>query len=147
MLALLTSALFAFSIDARPSPNMSVEQVVNVQLEALQRNPQLADDAGIRLAFRFASPGNKAQTGPVDRFIPMVKAPTYAPLLGFETSSVTVMNQDPSAAHLVVEVRRGEAVAMYMWVLSKQDNGCWMTDAVVPVEPEDGEDAPEILQT
>ncbi|MEM1023014.1 MAG: DUF4864 domain-containing protein [Myxococcota bacterium] len=146
MLHLLTSALFAFSADAQPSPELGVEAVVRVQLEALKLNPQLDDDAGIRLAFRFASPSNRAQTGPIERFIPMVKAPAYAPLLGFDSSSVVVMNAKPSGAHVVVEVRRGSKTQMYMWVLSLQENGCWMTDAVVPVEPE-GEEAPELLQT
>ena len=137
MLGTVTALLLSFSPDATPSPELSVKAVVELQLEGLRRNPTLPNDAGIRLAFRFASPANKAQTGPVERFIPMVKSPTYAPLLGFDDASVAVISDAPEGAHLVVEVRRGDTANMYMWVLSRQSNGAWMTDAVVPIEPDE----------
>ena len=33
------------------------------------------------LTWNFASPANKQVTGPIERFIPMVKTPAYEPML------------------------------------------------------------------
>lgn len=52
-----------------PSPDLSPDQVVRIQLDAMARNDEPAPDSGIATAFKFASPENQAQTGPLDRFI------------------------------------------------------------------------------
>jgi len=125
--------------DTSPAPELSPVEVVKIQLDALRSNPVSRDDAGIRVAFRFASPENRAQTGPVDRFIRMVKGPAYAPLLGFSTSEAKVLSRDAERTEIavVVEGHRG-SVAGFVWVLGQQRggeyDGCWMTDAVIRVD-------------
>ena len=52
--------------DLVPDPALTPEQVVRIQLEALRNND--AGDRGIAVAFRFASPGNRQNTGPLPRF-------------------------------------------------------------------------------
>ena len=61
-------------LPAKPEPCWGPEAVVQAQLAALQEG-----DAG--RIFRFASPGNRRATGPVERFAQMLQAPLYRPLL------------------------------------------------------------------
>jgi hypothetical protein len=140
MLSLLVCAWSAVDLNQLPSPDLSAAEVVRVQLQALQANPSTQEDAGIRLAFRFASPANRSVTGPVQRFIPMVKSQAYAPLLGHERASVRPMDAGPNRARFIVEVQRGTTLHAFLWEVSKQEEnpveGCWMTDAVTPVEVE-----------
>jgi hypothetical protein len=53
--------------DLTPRPELSPEQVVQYQAEALQHNDEPKTDAGIERAFRFASPSNKQMTGPLEK--------------------------------------------------------------------------------
>ena len=54
-----------------PRPELSPEEVIRIQLEALRHNDE--QDRGIEVAFRFASPANRASTGPLPRFIRMIE--------------------------------------------------------------------------
>ena len=58
-----------------PDPSLSPEEVVRIQLSALCNRRELN---GIVECFRFASPKNRAATGPIERFASMVTSPPYA---------------------------------------------------------------------
>ena len=49
----------------RPSAEHAPQEVVRIQMEALRYNDE--KNRGIEIAFRFASPSNKADTGPLPR--------------------------------------------------------------------------------
>jgi len=128
-----------------PDPKLSPEQVMHVVLDALKANN--ADDDGIRTTFRFASPANREMTGPVERFIPMVKNPAYRVLVNHKSAKVGRVEQkgDRAAAFVLVVDANGHA-AYFVWQLSRQKEGelkdCWLTDGVAPVEsPADDDDA------
>ncbi len=119
-----------------PSPNLSPDQVVKLQLEGLQNNDLTADNLGIRICFNFASPGNKVITGPIDNFIKLVKTHAYKPLIGFERAEFSqVVVKGRSAQQAVRVIHTNGESALYAFVLSKQDEApyqdCWMTDAVI----------------
>ena len=67
--------------DAGPLPQPAVDlqpgDVVRIVIEALGRNDRPWPNAGIETTFNFASPANKVNTGPLERFIRMVKGPPY----------------------------------------------------------------------
>lgn len=125
--------------DPDPSPDLAPEEVVRIQVEALQTNDEPEDDAGIATAFRFASPENQAATGPLDRFTEMVKGPVYRDMLGFERATYSEMRVqgDEAAQRVVLEHADGRRAA-YVFGLSRQRggecDGCWMTDAVIRQE-------------
>ena len=124
-----------------PSPKLSPAEVVSAQLAALKNNDD--DDTGIRITLRFASPGNQAQTGPVDRFIAMVKSPAYRPMINHESGHREPIEVDGSVAKQVVTLVSSSGRRIrYLFVLSKQEQppckGCWMTDAVMPLDPKSG---------
>jgi len=128
-----------------PDPALAPEQVIRAVLDALKHNDE--HDDGIRTTFKFASPANQAVTGPVERFIPMVKNPAYRALINHRSAKVgRVERKDDRAAAYVLVVDANGHAAYFVWQLSRQKEGelkdCWLTDGVAPVEsPADDDDA------
>jgi hypothetical protein len=118
----------------RPNPDLSPEEVVKIQVEALQNNDEL--DKGIEITFRFASPANKQATGPLNRFVRLVKNPSYRPMLNHRAAVYGPMKITGDTATQRVTITGADGSAsVYIFELSKQDlpdcQGCWMTDTVV----------------
>lgn len=125
-------------LDAEPDPRFAPAEVVRIQLEALRTNAELPDNGGIRLAFRFASPGNQASTGPVERFISLVHQPPYAPMLNHREARLDerVQEGDRVAQRVTLTTLDFRTVS-YVFVLrhaalEQCAGGCWVTDAVHP---------------
>ncbi|MEQ8807830.1 MAG: hypothetical protein RIE59_02080, partial [Imperialibacter sp.] len=55
-----------------PHPALSPQEVVHINFLALQKNDSPELDHGIEIAWNFASPSNKENTGPIERFNIMV---------------------------------------------------------------------------
>ncbi|MEP0546721.1 MAG: DUF4864 domain-containing protein [Rhodothermales bacterium] len=139
LLPVLAFALLAVPAAAQPvpSPDLTPEEVVRLQVEALQHNDEPRPDAGIETAFRFASPSNRRATGPLARFAAMVKGPVYGDMLGFESAEYGEMRVEGDlAAQRVTLVQSDGRRVRFVFGLSKQTAGrcagCWMTDTVVP---------------
>ncbi len=139
LLAAAVPALLAADLSVEPSPKLSPDQVVEIQLAALAENDAPNPDDGIRATFKFASPANRKITGPVERFVAMVKNPLYLPLLNHATSEVRKLETTATVAerHVIVTDAEGNR-ATFVWILSKQPDGpykdCWMTDSVQRLE-------------
>jgi hypothetical protein len=111
-----------------PDPRYAPDEIVRIQLEALQEN-------NIEVTFRFASPANKSQTGPLDRFEEMLSSPAYRPMLGSLTIEYYRLEMSQNYARQRVRlIGRGGEEVVYVFYLSKQSDGpyenCWMTDVV-----------------
>jgi hypothetical protein len=123
-----------------PSPDLLPQQVVAFQLKALQDND--IDDKGIELVFNFASPENKAFTGPLEHFKQMVKNATYEPLLNFrkyETNRIHIEGNEAQQIAIVTD-KKGKKAA-YLFSLARQQKGpfqdCWMVESVIRLAYED----------
>jgi hypothetical protein len=119
------------------SPEISPEQVVRLQLESLQHNDD--SNQGIATAFNFASPSNKKSTGPLTRFIKMVKMPPYSSMLNHRSVEFEPIKIEGDAAMQRVKLTGADGQSItYIFLLSKQTEApykdCWMTDGVM-VEP------------
>lgn len=135
----------------RPDPRLGPETVVRIVLDALKANGE-SGDSGIAVVFEFASPTNRAITGPLDRFVELVKSPVYRPLLGHRSARqgpVLVMG-DEAQQLVTIITKEGEEVE-FLFALSLQHQGryrdCWLTDGVLPHRSEGGlpADPPEVL--
>lgn len=120
-----------------PSPSLDPEEVVMYQMAVLRHSG--GGDAGIRQCYTFASPLNRAATGPLDRFAQMVRSPPYQVMLQAADVLVgrAIFQEDQGtewAAVLVTLVDRRQRIRVFRFYLSKQREspyeGCWMTDAV-----------------
>jgi hypothetical protein len=144
----LISPLYSDSApgDLHPDPKLSPQEIVEFQLAALRANDVPAADAGIERTFRFASPANKAATGPLEHFTVMVHGSQYSSLINaMEGSVAKVVIRDSKAQVLARVVSAGGSEVYYVFLLSKQTEGeyinCWMTDGVLPLkEPGENED-------
>jgi hypothetical protein len=123
-----------------PGPELTPEEVVRAQLEALRRND--ASDRGIATCFRFASPQNKSQTGPLPRFAQMVRTPVYQPMLEYASADYEPLERAGRQARQIVNLHNdaGET-ASFLFLLQRQQEpevqDWWMTEGVIRVPPPD----------
>jgi hypothetical protein len=132
LVLLLPLATPAAAVDTsgqlEPDPRYTPDQVVKIQLEALQRND-------IETTFEFASPANKVQTGPLERFTQMINGPLYRPMIDSRTIEYLTIDIDENLAVQRVRLfaETGEEI-VYVFYLAKQEaspyEDCWMTEAV-----------------
>ena len=121
--------------NAYPEPKLKPNDVVRIQLLAMQQNDD--SDFGIEVTFRFASPANKKQTGPLKRFIGLVRNPSYRPLLNHINATFLELTVEEVFAvqDVIITTSNGERIG-YRFRLSLQKGtlypGCWMTDSVTP---------------
>jgi len=121
--------------NAYPEPKLKPNDVVRLQLLAMQQNDD--SDFGIEVTFRFASPANKKQTGPLKRFISLVRNPSYRPLLNHINATFLELTVEEVFAvqDVIITTYNGERIG-YRFRLSIQKGplypGCWMTDSVTP---------------
>ena len=120
----------------RPDPRLSPGQVIDVVLAALQHNDSPTKDHGIAITFEFASPANRDETGPLQRFAALVKNPSYRSMLNHrraERGELRVLG-DQARQRVTLVDASGDRVT-YLFMLSRQTDGpyrnCWMTDGVV----------------
>ena len=122
-----------------PDPTLSPAEVIRIQLEALRNNDE--QDRGIAVAFRFASPANRANTGPLARFIPMIKQGPYALMLDFRDAIYGPVETVADRARQRVTLTGTRETMTYWFYLSRQSEppyvDCWMTDSVI-IEPSPG---------
>ena len=123
--------------NAYPEPELKPNDVVRIQLLAMQQNDD--NDFGIKVTFRFASPSNKIQTGPLKRFIRLVRNPSYRPLLNHINATFLELNieEDFAVQDVIITTSNGKRIG-YRFRLSIQKGplypGCWMTDSVIPIK-------------
>lgn len=128
--------------ELRPRPAFPPERVVRIQIEALGDNDRPHPDAGIEITFRFASPDNRKVTGPLPRFIEMVRNPAYRPMLNHRGARYGKLKLDGNhASQTVILKSRDDGRVGYLFQLSRQTEapykGCWMTDSVMRFEVRD----------
>ena len=120
-----------------PNPGLSPGDVIRIQLEALRNND--GQDRGIAVAFRFASPANRANTGPLSRFIAMIEHGPYALMLDFHHADYGLVETASDQARQRVTLTGARASITYWFYLSRQSEApyvdCWMTDAVYIERP------------
>ena len=118
-----------------PSPELGPGEVVRIQLEALRGNDETNE--GIAIAYRFASPRNKASTGPLPRFIRMIEAGPYRLMLEYTHASYAPARVEGARAVQRVTLVGSQEIRTYDFLLERQTGppceGCWMTEAVIVV--------------
>ncbi len=135
--SLTTAMASANAAQDAPSPDTrySPQQVVQIVVESLQVNAE--DDAGIATVFRFASPGNKASTGPLERFTQLLKRgfPAMLNHAGVRYDPMEITGDTAVQAVWISSVEGAETG--YAFKLGKHSggpmDGMWLTDAVIPL--------------
>ncbi|MEO8050086.1 MAG: hypothetical protein ABI833_06685, partial [Acidobacteriota bacterium] len=133
------------SIEAqpRPQPGLAPGEVIRIVVEALHNRNTPAPNAGIFTVYQFASPANRAVTGPYGTFLRRVSHPGFAPLFSGHADGYGPVAVAGERAEQTIRFRVGEGVAWFRFVVSRQTSeqtegrctGCWMVDAVIPTRP------------
>ena len=78
---------------AEPNISLKAIDVLEIQLNSLQRNNIPFKDAGIEQVWKFAHPNNKKITGPLEKFKKMIYSENYHLLIGHENYEITVLDE------------------------------------------------------
>jgi len=110
-----------------PCPSLEPKQVVELQILAL-----LHQD--VAKCFQFASPANRLNTGPLERFTQMIQS-HYSIML--KADGYVIHSCDGTESNrFIILYYHGDPVRTlsFLWIVSKQDSGeyenCFMTDSV-----------------
>jgi hypothetical protein len=122
----------------QPGIDLLPQDVVRIVINALANNDRPFTDAGIATTFAFASPANKVNTGPLQKFAQMIRTPAYGIMIDHvdhEFSEVVLMGNQ---AYEMVKINDSSGTeVIFAFRLSQQQGGefdeMWMTDAVWPV--------------
>ena len=137
----MTIAVMSVSWTARaadlvaPDPSITPEEVVAIQMKALQFNDNPVAYFGIAQTWNFAHPRNRAATGPLQRFATMMKGAAYGTMLNHASHRIVPQAGDGSRVSFDVfmETTKGRMLH-FMWAVELVDGGefdnCWMTVAV-----------------
>ena len=125
----------------KPNPQLTPDQVVRIQVDALRKNDSPEKDAGIRIAYAFSSPANRANIGPFERFREIVHNPVYSPMVNHRMNRLDPPEVDGELAVQRVTLWDEDGRrAVYLFTLTRQNDGeyrgCWMTDGVLRVTDE-----------
>ena len=119
-------------------PNDGIEpfQVVKIQLRGLMKNDDPSLDYGIKQTWEFAHPANKKYTGPLPKFINMIKSEGYKMLLNhIEHNIVEVKTTDSLASYEVTILGEEKNYYKFSWMVEKYNldgplKDCWLTTSV-----------------
>ena len=119
-------------------PMLSPEAAVHIQLRALQNNDVPSPDSGIRKAWAFAHPDNKRLTGPLPKFMAMIKQPDYTMLLNHQNHEIKLLERSASIAVFAIRVTANDGlVYLCRWqvapVIGGENDGAWLTIGVSPL--------------
>ncbi len=137
--AIMITIVFAGSPLPRPEASFQPEDVVKIVIKALADNDNPYPDAGIETTFNFASPANKINTGPFERFASMVKGPIFGVMLNHKKSEFSEVVQVEGRAYQMVRLlTRDNQEVHFAFRLGLQPEGefkvMWMTEAVWPLQ-------------
>ena len=120
----------------KPSIEIDPVKVVNIQLKGLMNNDKPSKDHGIKQTWEFAHPLNKEYTGPLPRFISLIKSENYKMLINHLDSKIIEIFQSNNKYGFEVTILGNDKnYYKFQWVVEKYYNegpleNCWLTTSV-----------------
>ena len=125
----------------KPSSLIQPHQVVKIQLTSLMNNNEPKQNNGIKQTWKFAHPNNQKNTGPLERFMIMLKGDSYKMLLDhLEHNIVEVELTDNIAIYDVKVLSKNKVYYKLNWQVEKYEKSgilkdCWLTTMVAAPVP------------
>ena len=119
-------------------PNIKIDpyEVVKIQLTSLMNNDKPNVDDGIRQTWEFAHPSNKQYTGPLSKFINLLKSDSYKMLLNhLDNEIIQVFKSDNSYGFEVRILGKDKNYYKFQWIVTMYSGegplkDCWLTTSV-----------------
>ncbi len=120
----------------KPNIEIKPDQVVQIQLNGLMKNDEPNLDNGIKQTWEFAHPSNKKYTGPLPRFINLLKSKSYKMLINhLDSEIIEVFKSSNQYGFEITILGNDKKYYKFQWVVEKYyDEGplkdCWLTTSV-----------------
>ena len=122
----------------KPSPLLEPDQVIAIQLSALNNNNDPYKNFGIEQTWEFAHPENRKFTGPLENFIKMMYSSSYAKMINHKKHKINLIQSADQIAFFFIEIidKNGTKLG-FNWIIEKvlikgEFYNCWMTTSVSP---------------
>ena len=120
-----------------PNPSLQPNNVIEIQLQSLQKNDEPIPDSGIIQTWAFAHPNNRLITGPIKRFTLMMKSENYKNMLYHRDYKIEpVLKTNDRSQFAVTIITSDDQKMAFKWelmkVLTGEFTGSWMTTSVSP---------------
>ena len=133
---IISSANVSYSELLKPQANLLPEEVISIQLAALQNNNHPHKNAGIEQTWEFAHPSNRQYTGPLSNFIKMMHSDSYSIMINHKKHNINLVEQGMNISFFLVELvdKTGNKFGL-QWIVEKvllegELKNCWMTISV-----------------
>ncbi len=120
----------------KPNIKINPDKVVQIQLNSLKNNDKPNPDNGIKQTWEFAHPSNKKYTGPLAKFISMLKGESYKMLINHLDSEITeIFKSNKQYGFEVTILGKDKKYYKFQWVVEKYYKDgplkdCWLTTSV-----------------
>ncbi len=120
----------------KPNSQIKPDEVIQIQLEGLQKNDFNFKDSGIEQTWKFAHPNNKIITGPLSNFKKMIKGDAYKMMINHLSHSITQLESGDNWAQFEVIILDKEKIYhKFNWQVEKYIvdgplKNCWLTTMV-----------------
>ena len=120
----------------KPNNEIKPYQVVKIQLTGLMNNDIPNKNSGIEQTWEFAHPSNKKYTGPLSKFVNLLKSENYNMLLNhLESEIIEVFKTNDKYGFEVIILGNDKNYYKFQWIVEKYYNegplkDCWLTTSV-----------------
>ena len=133
---IISTANISYSELLKPQADLLPEEVISIQLAALQNNNNPYNNAGIEQTWEFAHPLNRQYTGPLSNFIKMMYSDSYSIMINHKKHNINLVEQGVNISFFLVElVDKTDDKFKFQWIVEKVLmegvlKNCWMTTSV-----------------
>ena len=119
-----------------PNSNIKPKEVIEIQLNGLQKNDSKFKDSGIEQTWNFAHPNNRRVTGPLSNFKMMLKSDSYGMMINHLSHTITELgSSDKWAQFEVIILDKNKIYHKFNWQVEKYTldgslKDCWLTTMV-----------------
>ena len=120
----------------KPNSEIEPNQVVKIQLDGLMKNDEPNLNNGIKQTWEFAHPSNKKYTGPLSKFITLLKGQNYKMLINhLDNEIIEIFKTSNKYGFEVTILSNDKNYYKFQWIVEKYyEEGplkdCWLTISV-----------------
>ena len=133
---IISTANISYSELLKPQADLLPEEVISIQLTALQNNNYPYINFGIEQTWELAHPSNRQYTGSLSNFIKMMYSDSYFIMINHKKHNINLVEQEVNISFFLVElVDKTDNKFKFQWIVEKvlMDGvlkNCWMTTSV-----------------
>ena len=133
---IISTANISYSELLKPQAGLLPEEVISIQLTALQNNNYPYINFGIEQTWELAHPSNRQYTGSLSNFIKMMYSDSYFIMINHKKHNINLVEQGVNISFFLVElVDKTDDKFKFQWIVEKvlMDGvlkNCWMTTSV-----------------